>query len=396
MGGVASKLVLGTISPLDLLRIDETMILALLRQWRPVSALRAGARSFRSDAALEALAKASADRVPNLVLYNYPSFSGAFSALFAHLFHSRLNLPCLILPFSDVEPLRVEDLYMEGIERCYLLDFLGPKGFAMKLAQQSSCEYNSTFLGSKRIIGFDHRKSRLPMIPSADDHPNSLRFHINLEKSSSCAVYEYFSDKLASIRYADGAVVNLLDPKDRDRLEIILKYLEDGDLRRWRLAHVRALNIGLSEWRSRLNCIINPYMFEQLLELNSGNLITEGDSYISSLQAAANKSLDNVFRVRLGRGFYGECLGVRVDQNSNLSDEIGKQLSVKSAAAGLRPIGAVVYMQRRNLKMCLRTTDGATDTSEVAKAYGGGGSPSSSSFIIRMDEYNQWLSVRSS
>lgn len=30
------------------------------------------------------------------------------------------------------------------------------------------------------------------------------------------------------------------------------------------------------------------------------------------------------------------------------------------------------------------------------KAYGGGGSPSSSSFIIRMDEYNQWLSVRSS
>lgn len=33
----------------------------------------------------------------------------------------------------------------------------------------------------------------------------------------------------------------------------------------------------------------------------------------------------------------------------------------------VRPIGAVVYMQRRNLKMCLRTTDGATDTSEVAK-----------------------------
>lgn len=86
-------------------------------------------------------------------------------------------------------------------------------------------------------------------------------------------------------------------------------------------------------------------------------------------------------------------LGVRADGNSNLSDEIGKELSIKSAAAGLRPIGAVVYMQRNNLKMCLRSTDTATDTSEVAKAYGGGGSPSSSSFIIRMDEYNQWLSV---
>lgn len=32
-----------------------------------------------------------------------------------------------------------------------------------------------------------------------------------------------------------------------------------------------------------------------------------------------------------------------------------------------RPIGAVVYMQRGNLKMCLRSVDSATDTSEIAK-----------------------------
>lgn len=34
-----------------------------------------------------------------------------------------------------------------------------------------------------------------------------------------------------------------------------------------------------------------------------------------------------------------------------------------------RPIGAVVYMQRNNLKMCLRSTDSATDTSEIAKVW---------------------------
>lgn len=33
----------------------------------------------------------------------------------------------------------------------------------------------------------------------------------------------------------------------------------------------------------------------------------------------------------------------------------------------VRPIGAVIYMQRKNLKMCLRSTDTTTDTSEVAK-----------------------------
>ncbi|CBI15112.3 unnamed protein product, partial [Vitis vinifera] len=61
-----------------------------------------------------------------------------------------------------------------------------------------------------------------------------------------------------------------------------------------------------------------------------------------------------------------------------------------------RPIRGVTYMQQNNLKMCLRNTNSAIDTSEVANAYGGGDSPSSSFFIIRMDEYNQWISMNSS
>ncbi|GAV91366.1 hypothetical protein CFOL_v3_34762 [Cephalotus follicularis] len=344
-------------------------------------------RGFRSDAALEAIAKASEEKVANVVLYNYPSFSGAFSALFAHLFHSRLNLPCLLLPFSSVAPLRFEDLYTEGLERCYLVDFLGPKGFATKLSQRSKCE----------VIGFDHRKSVLPQIRSVEDRSDKLTFHVDVEKSSSTAVYEYFSSSLASIKSHDkGDVTGLLDPEDQGRVEMILKYIEDADLRRWSFPDIRAFAIGLGEWRSKLNCITNPYMYEQLMDLSLEELIAKGKFEISSCQNAANKFLDKVLKVRLGRGFYGECLGVRADGNSNLSDEIGKQLSVRSSAAGLRPIGAVIYMQRTNLKMCLRSTDTATDTSEVAKAYGGGGNPSSSSFIIRMDEYNQWLSVNTS
>lgn len=84
------------------------MGLFLVRKWRtsPDHPLSLWVRSLRSDAALEAIAKASDDKVPNIVLYNYPSFSGAYSALFAHLFHTRHNVPCLILPFSSVEPFR--------------------------------------------------------------------------------------------------------------------------------------------------------------------------------------------------------------------------------------------------------------------------------------------------
>jgi hypothetical protein len=160
------------------------------------------------------------------------------------------------------------------------------------------------------------------------------------------------------------------------------------------LPDIKAFSFGLKDWRSRINCIINPYMYEQLLKISSADLIAYGNSYFSSRLIDAKKllKLNKAFKIRLGRGLYGECLGMRADGNHQLSDELGKLLSLQSSAAGLRPIGAVTFVQRNNLKMCLRSTDAITNTSEVAKAYGGGGTSSSSSFIIRMDEYNQWIS----
>ncbi|CAN0921034.1 hypothetical protein LINGRAHAP2_LOCUS32389 [Linum grandiflorum] len=343
-----------------------------------------GARGFRSDAALEVLAKAREDSIPNIILYNYPSFSGAFSALFAHLFHSRLRLPFLVLPFSAAVPLRVEDLCLEGLQRCYLLDFIGPRGFAADIARQSMCE----------VIAFDHRKSTLARVPSLEDYQEKVRYHVDFERSSSTAVYNFFADRLAGeCKLSHEGVGRLLNPEDEGRVEAVLSYIEDSDLQRWSLPDFKAFRIGISEWRQRINCITNPYMFEELLEMSSADLIAKGNAHISFQRDAANKLLNKVYKVRLGRGFYGECLGVRVDGNSKLSELLGKELSVRSAAAGLRPIGAVIYVHRNNLKMCLRSIDASTDTSEVAKAYGGGGSPSSSSFMIRMDEYNQWLST---
>ncbi|KAK6945855.1 hypothetical protein RJ641_013399 [Dillenia turbinata] len=406
------------------------MSLSLLRKWRTLHLHVRGVRSFRSDAALEALSNAAEERVPNVVLYNYPSFSGAYSALFAHRYHSLLNLPCLILPFSSVEPLRVEDLYVEGLETCYFLDFLGPKNFALDLSQRSSCQ----------IIGFDHRRTALSVVPSKDDCPGCLAFHVNLEKSTSRAVYDYFSGKLAEMRPSNVEFGGLLNPEEQKRVHLVLNYIEDVDLRRWSLPDIKKFCNGITVLQLKLNCITNPQMYEQkdqlqrililksgsglmrqtdygwdiasgimtlplpllawvrahpplLLEVSSCTLIAEEESRICSRQNAAAKLLDKVFKIRLGRGFYGECLGVQVDKRPDLINEMAGELSLRSAAAGLRPIGAVIYMQRKNLKMCLRTTDGATDTSEIAKAYGGGGTPSSSSFIIRMDEYSLWRTL---
>ena len=54
----------------------------------------------------------------------------------------------------------------------------------------------------------------------------------------------------------------------RDHVEMVLKCIEDSDLRRWSLPDIRAFNIGIDQWRSKLNCITNPYMYEQVWLLN--------------------------------------------------------------------------------------------------------------------------------
>lgn len=141
--------------------------------------------------------------------------------------------------------------------------------------------------------------------------------------------------------------VNLLNHEDKERVEMILKYIEAGDLQQWNFPNIKAFNIGLREWRSNLNCITNPLMyqqvssihfptegkglvpvttalvysflwllalymflfcFEQLTEMCSEDLIIKGNTYLSNRQTEASKLLNKVFRVKLGRGFYGECL----------------------------------------------------------------------------------------
>ena len=71
----------------------------------------------------------------------------------------------------------------------------------------------------------------------------------------------YQSDLLYSNKVE---AANLLNSEDRNCVETVLKYIEDADLRRWSLPEIKAFRIGLDEWRSKFNCIINPNLFEQV------------------------------------------------------------------------------------------------------------------------------------
>ncbi|KAF3330555.1 hypothetical protein FCM35_KLT03909 [Carex littledalei] len=339
-----------------------------------------GGRGFRSEAALDAI-RCFVERGRetgglNVALYNYPSFSGAYAALFASLFHAKLHLPFLPLPFSSVHPFKVEDFKLADVRTCYLLDFIGPKDFSFELSQFIPC-----------VIAFDHRQSTITRISKMREKLSSnVDLQVDTTRSSARATFDYFSTKLL----VNGGSQRLLNTEDLERVTFLLRYLEDSDLCQWKLPDIKYFNAGIKDLRAKLNCIVNPHLFYQLLEIDTSALIAKGRSILISRQNEAGTLVKNAFKIRLGRGLYGECLAVRSDGNSNLSHEISLELSRRSSAAGLRPIGAAVFMQRGIIKVCLRSFDNTADTSEIAKVYGGGGKPSSSSFTLRMDEYNLW------
>ncbi|XP_078154758.1 heat shock protein isoform X2 [Carex rostrata] len=348
-----------------------------------------GGRGFRSEAALDAIRcfieRGRETGGLNVALYNYPSFSGAYAALFASLFHSKLHLPFLPLPFSSVHPFKVEDFKLAGVKTCYLLDFVGPKDFSFELAHFFPC-----------VIAFDHRQSTITRLSKMREKRSSnLDLQVDTTRSSARATFDYFSTKL----HGNGGSQRLLDTEELERVTYLLRYLEDSDLCQWKLPDIKYFNAGIRDLRAKLNCIVNPHLFDQLLEIDTSALIAKGRSILISRQNEAGTLVKNPFRLCLGRGLYGECLAVRSDGHSNLSHEISLELSRRSSAAGLRsslinrPIGAAVFMQRGIVKVCLRSFDSMTDTSEIAKVYGGGGKPSSSSFTLRMDDYNLWTSV---
>lgn len=222
-----------------------------------------------------------------------------------------------------------------------------------------------------------------------------MELHIDISIGSARSVFDYFSKELAGTKSGSRMCENLLEQEHVERVSNVLECIEDADLRRYQLPNTKEFQTALRDERAKLNCVTNPHVFEQLLQLDVGDLLTREKSRVRGLLQSAGAFIQKPFRIQLGRGSYGECLAIRADGQTQLSHEIALELSQRSAAAGLRPIGAVVFMQRGVLKVCLRTTDSTVNTSEIAKAYGGGGKRSSSSFTLRMDEFNIWTSVNS-
>lgn len=341
-------------------------------------------RQFRSKATRDAIARA-ANRLcgqnaqMTCVVYHYPCFDGAFAALAAHLYHSVLGLPAVFLPNSIIDPLRVEDFDCKRIHTCYLLDFVGPEGFAISLSKIV-----------KEVVVLDHHKTACDRLALAEGFCANITSVIDINKSSATIAYEHFSQKLAHERCLKKWRKTLVSEQSLDRVELLFRYVEDADLWRWSLPESKAFTAGLSMERSKLNSVANPYIFDQLLDLDPKVLITNGRMRLQSERKVVEQLLEKAFQFQLGGGIFGKCLGVRADAHSDRRSELGNKLSIRSASDGLRAIGAVIYEQRGKLKISLRTADNSIDTSEIARVYGGGGHAGASSFYLCHEEYRKW------
>ncbi len=92
---------------------------------------------------------------------------------------------------------------------------------------------------------------------------------------------------------------------------------------------------------------------------------------------------------------WGMCLAVHADRAPELRSHIGNALAAKSRDAGLRPIGAVLYVEPAmgdpsKVKVSLRSI-GDEDTTVMSAFFGGGGHKNASSFIISRQSLDDWL-----
>eukprot|EP00250_Pteridium_aquilinum_P003276 c135_g1_i1 orf=410-1447(-) len=325
------------------------------------------------------------------VLYHYPCPDGAFAALAAHLYHTLQGLSVVFFPNTVYSPIKVKDLDTDAFDAFYLLDFVGPEGFAMELCSKA-----------KKVIVLDHHKTAYDALLTKS-HDNLLK-NIDLKRSGATIAFDYFTDKLksdfdsmlkASATAGKGQCgsLTLVDQSSLPRIRRIFDYIEDADLWKWNLPHSKAFSNGLGSLRIDYNSNSNSDLFQQLLSLDPLEVIATGEKQLLLNQIRLDAALQNSFVINLGQESFGQCLAVEDDHMADLRSDLGNQLAARSLALGLRPIGAVVYkvdeVDTSLVKVSLRSTEGQ-DTTEISQAYGGGGHAGASSFMISKKRFNDW------
>ncbi|KAL1357018.1 hypothetical protein HN51_009021 [Arachis hypogaea] len=314
------------------------------------------------------------------ILYHYPCPDGAFAALAAHLYFKATCLPSLFFPNTVYRPLTPHDLPLTQISHLYLLDFVGPPHFLQDISAKV-----------QRVIVLDHHKTALEMLGSENLGAKNVDKVIDMERSGATIALDYFKEKLMN----HDAVKHQYVLDEFERVRQLFRYIEDGDLWRWKLHNSKAFSSGLKDLNIEFDVRKNPSMFDQLLSLDLDCVISQGMKSLSHKQKLMDDCISKSYEIALGNGAFGCCLAVDADTTlSELRSELGHQLAMKSQKMKLRGIGAIVYKvpeleNDHKFKISLRSVENE-DTTPISQEFGGGGHRNASSFMLSCEEFEQW------
>ncbi|QHO12888.1 uncharacterized protein DS421_15g510790 [Arachis hypogaea] len=227
------------------------------------------------------------------ILYHYPCPDGAFAALAAHLYFKATCLPSLFFPNTVYRPLTPHDLPLTQISHLYLLDFVGPPHFLQDISAKV-----------QRVIVLDHHKTALERLGSENLGAENADKVIDMERSGATIALDYFKEKLMN----HDAVKHQSVLDEFERVRQLFRYIEDGDLWRWKLHNSKAFSSGLKDLNIEFDVRKNPSMFDQLLSLDLDCVISQGMKSLSHKQKLMDDCISKSYEIALGNGAFGCCL----------------------------------------------------------------------------------------
>jgi oligoribonuclease NrnB/cAMP/cGMP phosphodiesterase (DHH superfamily) len=112
-----------------------------------------------------------------------------------------------------------------------------------------------------RVVVLDHHKTALEKLSETAAGENVIKV-IDMERSGATIAFDYFKEKLKFDPNQTAVEVG-----EFDRLGPLFKYVEDGDLWRWRLPNSKAFNSGLKDSGIEFDVRLNPSLFQQVINL---------------------------------------------------------------------------------------------------------------------------------
>eukprot|EP00891_Asterochloris_glomerata_P005881 jgi/Astpho2/5881/fgenesh1_pm.00080_%23_13_t len=307
-----------------------------------------------------------------VISYHYPCPDGIFAALAAHIYHAQHKHPVRWVPNTVYKPCSVQQMNLQKDEHLFMLDYIGPPGFAAEAAKHCG-----------RVIVLDHHKTAAESLADRQQLPHNMDIVLDMKRSGAVIARDYFKPQLTA---------------EQDEM---FAYIQDADLWQWQLPSTKQFHAGLAEIGLEYDCNKNPQIFQQLLQLTVASTIERGQQALAEQQKLVAAVLEMAFPIALGghdasdtQPGWGRCLAVQVSQAvAKHRSALGNALAEKSRQTGLRACGAVVYrepdMAPDMAKVSLRSL-GREDTTAVSQAFGGGGHRNASSCIISQADFDRW------